>query len=329
MILSNRYIFRMFLFLAIIIPFIVIFFPIISEIFNTNIILNGLIVFALLIGILINFKTVICLRKEIRWANITPLDLSDLSIKPLKLLSPLAILLRNNKAKGNAIISPTIARTVLDSVSMRMDEIRDISRYLTGLTTFLGLLGTFWGLMGTVSSVGNVITSLSVAGETAIEAFETIKNGLSAPLSNMGIAFSSSLLGLASALILGFLDLQANGAQNHFYNELDEYLARLTRYSSSIGNADDQISSNGAYTNALLEQIVECLSDVRTQINKETSLEESTIQTDLDLIKYISRIDRNLAQLDRNAEKRQETAVKEMRDSFRILSRTISSGEEK
>lgn len=235
----GRYIARMVLFLALVCIAGVLLFPFLKSAFFTNPVLNGLIAFVLAAGIILNFRSVFVLRKEVRWINKQPLPLDDAALAPLRLLSPLALILKNNRAKGNAVISPTIARSVLDSVGMRLEEVRDISRYLIGLSTFLGLLGTFWGLMSTVGAVGDVIRALNVSGESASDAFNTIKTSLEAPLSGMGTAFSSSLLGLAGALVMGFLDLQANGAQNHFYNGLDEHLAALTRYASGVGSTDD------------------------------------------------------------------------------------------
>jgi hypothetical protein len=115
-------------------------------------------------------------------------------------------------------------RAFLDSLATRLDEARDISRYLTGLLVFLGLLGTFWGLIETVGSVGNIINSLKAGGD-ADSVFDALKEGLAAPLGGMGISFSSSLFGLAGSLILGFLDLQTSQAQNRFYTNLEDWLA--------------------------------------------------------------------------------------------------------
>jgi hypothetical protein len=115
-------------------------------------------------------------------------------------------------------------RGILDSIATRLDEARDISRYMTGLLVFLGLLGTFWGLIDTVGSVGHVIDGLKVGGDAG-SIFDSLREGLAAPLSGMGISFSSSLFGLAGSLVLGFLDLQAGQAQNRFYTGLEDWLS--------------------------------------------------------------------------------------------------------
>jgi hypothetical protein len=125
-------------------------------------------------------------------------------------------------------ISPMIMRGILDSIATRLDEARDISRYMTGLLVFLGLLGTFWGLIETVGSVGGVIGKLNVGGDAG-SVFDSLKEGLAAPLSGMGISFSSSLFGLAGSLVLGFLDLQMTQAQNRFYTQLEDWLSTTVR----------------------------------------------------------------------------------------------------
>ena len=125
-------------------------------------------------------------------------------------------------------ISSQMMRGILDSIATRLDEARDMSRYMTGLLVFLGLLGTFWGLIETVGSVGNVINTLKPGGDAGAM-FDSLKEGLAAPLSGMGISFSSSLFGLAGSLVLGFLDLQTSQAQNRFYTELEDWLSTTVR----------------------------------------------------------------------------------------------------
>ena len=129
---------------------------------------------------------------------------------------------------GRMAISSQIMRGILDSIAARLDEARDMSRYMTVLLVFLGLLGTFWGLIETVGSVGGVINSLKPGGDAAA-IFEALREGLAAPLGGMGISFSSSLFGLAGSLILGFLDLQSSQAQNRFYTDLEDWLATTVR----------------------------------------------------------------------------------------------------
>jgi hypothetical protein len=142
---------------------------------------------------------------------------------------------------GRTAISSQVMRGLLDSIATRLDEARDISRYMTGLLVFLGLLGTFWGLIETVGSVGKVIESLNVGGDAG-NVFDALKEGLAAPLGGMGIAFSSSLFGLAGSLVLGFLDLQAGQAQNRFYTELEDWLSTMVR-DLGVGGADGAVAT--------------------------------------------------------------------------------------
>jgi len=187
--------------------------------------LNGLIIAVLLIGVALAFRQVLRLYPEVAWVN--GFRLADPAIEegaPPVLLAPMAALLGDRGAR--AAISTPLMRGILDSIATRLDEARDISRYMTGLLVFLGLLGTFWGLIDTVGSVGGVIKSLKVGGDAGA-IFETLKDGLAAPLGGMGISFSSSLFGLAGSLILGFLDLQMSQAQNRFYTDLEDWLSTI------------------------------------------------------------------------------------------------------
>ena len=138
----------------------------------------------------------------------------------------MAVLLADKDGKVRPISTVTM-RAILDSVGTRLDESRDIARYLTGLLIFLGLLGTFWGLLQTVGSISGVLKSMQSSGDASLM-FDDLKNGLAAPISGMSVSFTSSLFGLAGSLVLGFLDLQAGQAQNRFYNELEDKLSIFT-----------------------------------------------------------------------------------------------------
>jgi hypothetical protein len=171
---------------------------------------------------------VIRLYPEVAWVNNFRIADPGLAIeRHPKLLAPMAAILGGERS-GRMTISQQTMRHLLDSIATRLDEARDISRYMTGLLVFLGLLGTFWGLIETVGSVGKVIDGLKVGGDAGA-LFDTLKEGLAAPLGGMGISFSSSLFGLAGSLILGFLDLQSSQAQNRFYTDLEDWLASTVR----------------------------------------------------------------------------------------------------
>ena len=189
--------------------------------------LNALIIAVMVIGVLLAFRQVIRLFPEVAWVNGFRLADPGLAVaRPPVLLAPMATILGDRA--GRMAISSLTMRGLLDSIATRLDEARDISRYMTSLLVFLGLLGTFWGLIETVGSVGKVIEGLKVGGEAGA-VFDSLREGLAAPLSGMGISFSSSLFGLAGSLALGFLDLQAGQAQNRFYMELEDWLSTTVR----------------------------------------------------------------------------------------------------
>jgi uncharacterized protein YneF (UPF0154 family) len=185
--------------------------------------LNALIIGVLFIGIVLSARQVLRLYPEIAWVNNFRLADPGLAVdRAPVLLAPMAAILGSRV--GRMAMSSQLMRGILDSIATRLDEARDISRYMTGLLVFLGLLGTFWGLIETVSSVGNVIQGLKAGGDAG-NMFDSLRDGLAAPLSGMGISFSSSLFGLAGSLVLGFLDLQSSQAQNRFYTELEDWLS--------------------------------------------------------------------------------------------------------
>ncbi|MGO4833720.1 MotA/TolQ/ExbB proton channel family protein, partial [Rhizobiaceae sp. 2RAB30] len=194
----------------------------ISAAFTSNPGLNGLIIGVLVVGILLAFLQVIRLFREVRWVN--SFRAGTESTEPV-LLAPMKVLLSRSSSMS---LSTNSMRTMLDSIATRLDETRDITRYLTGLLVFLGLLGTFWGLLQTIGSIGDTIRALDPGSGNAADVLEALKAGLAAPLEGMGTAFSSSLFGLSGSLVVGFLDLQAGRAQTRFYTELENWLSSVT-----------------------------------------------------------------------------------------------------
>ncbi len=220
--------------------------------------LNGLIIGVLVIGIVLSFRQVLRLFPEVAWVNSFRLADPGIAVeRPPALLAPMAALLGDRL--GRMAISTQMMRGILDSIAMRLDEARDLSRYLTGLLIFLGLLGTFWGLIETVGSVGKVVDTLKPGGDSA-SVFETLREGLAAPLGGMGIAFSSSLFGLAGSLILGFLDLQMSQAQNRFYTNLEDWLSTTVHDISGDPAASASAPLSGDMK-AAIERLRETVSD--------------------------------------------------------------------
>jgi len=210
--------------------------------------LNSLILGVLFIGIVLALRQVVRLYPEISWVNNFRLADPGLAVeRPPVLLAPMASILGSRV--GRMAMSPQLMRGILDSIATRLDEARDISRYMTGLLVFLGLLGTFWGLIETVGSVGNVINGLKASGDAG-SMFDSLREGLAAPLGGMGISFSSSLFGLAGSLVLGFLDLQSSQAQNRFYTELEDWLS-TTVYDHAVEPGAAAVGVTGEVRSAI------------------------------------------------------------------------------
>lgn len=262
----RRFLIRMILFLAAVIAVAAALFPQLERVFSHNVPLNSMILIAALIGVVFIFRQVLQLNPELAWIESYKRDRGSLSRSPPRLLAPMATMLGERRDKPLSL-STIALRTLLDGISARLDEARDISRYLIGLMIFLGLLGTFWGLLDTVSSVGGVIQSLEIGSRDVTSIFNNLKTGLERPLAGMGTSFSSSLFGLASSLILGFLDLQAGQAQNLFYNDLEEWLSGLTRLSSGSGISEGE-TSVPAYIEALLEKTADSLDSLQRTIQR-------------------------------------------------------------
>jgi hypothetical protein len=233
--------------------------PQLRQIFLNNPELNALILAILAIGVLWSLILVIRLGPEVEWVTAYQRPgRASVAARP-RLLAPMARMLTSREAgrpgEARFTLSSLSARSLLDSIASRLDESRELARYMTGLLIFLGLLGTFWGLLRTVGGVSDVIHNMTLGTSDLPALFEQLKSGLAKPLEGMGIAFSASMFGLSSALVLGFLDLTAGQAQNRFFNELEEWLAGLTRLSSGVLAEGE--GSVPTYVQALLEQTAE------------------------------------------------------------------------
>ena len=263
----NTYLIRMAIFLVAVLVVAAMLSPVLLGAYANNPILNSFILLVLLIGIAWNLRQVLRLSPEVAWVetfqNARP---RIASLPSPKLLAPMASMLASREAHSRTdqarfTLSATAMRSVLDGIASRLDESRELSRYMTGLMIFLGLLGTFWGLLKTIGAVSDVIASMSVGSGDLNALFEQLKSGLARPLAGMGTAFSASMFGLSGALVLGFLDLTAGQAQNRFFNELEEWLAGLTRLSSGVLAEGE--GSVPVYVQALLEQTAENMENLQ------------------------------------------------------------------
>ena len=258
----------------------------VADIFRTNPLLNGFIAGVFFLGVLTCFWQVLILMQSVSWIEdfVRHIPGHENTIPP-RLLAPLASLLRSRSKKMQ--ISNSSSRSILDSVATRIDEARDITRYLTNLLIFLGLLGTFYGLATTVPAVVETIRSLAPKeGETGVQVFTKLMGGLESQLGGMGTAFSSSLLGLAGSLVVGLLELFAGHGQNRFYRELEEWLSSITRV--SLAN-EGEGSDSGAMA-AVLDQMgaqMDALQTLYTQSDITRVMVEDKID---DLSRAISKL---------------------------------------
>lgn len=286
----------------------------ISSAFQSNPGLNGLILGVLAIGILLAFLQVTRLFREVRWVN--SLRAGTDGGDPV-LLAPMRALLGRSSSSALSTIS---MRSILDSIATRLDESRDISRYLIGLLVFLGLLGTFWGLLKTISSIGETIQSLDPASGDANDVLNTLKAGLSAPLDGMGTAFSSSLFGLAGSLVLGFLDLQAGRAQNRFYTEFENWLSSVTDPNSDF--ASDAAKTGSAEEIRALSERLKGLQEAGGSNQRVTASMAHLAEGIAGLVKNM----RSEQQMMRDWVESQADEQKTLRETLDKLTQTLSKG---
>ncbi|UWQ33922.1 biopolymer transporter ExbB [Leisingera sp. M527] len=266
--------------------------PRVLPVFEANPWLNGFIVFVFVIGVLACFWQVVQLIGSVRWIERFAFgDTSDERRTP-SMLAPLASLLRSRGARMQ--LGSASTQSILDSVANRIDEDREITRYIVNLLIFLGLLGTFYGLATTVPAVVDTIRSLAPQeGEEGLSVFNRLMTGLEAQLGGMGVAFASSLLGLAGSLIVGLLELFAGHGQNRFYRELEEWLSSITRVSFSSGE-------DGAGDSGVVSQVLDNMAeqmDALQMMFAETSEGRAAVDQKLgDLVETIQEMNRRQEQ---------------------------------
>ena len=252
--------------------------------------LNGVILGVLLLGVFHIFRQVLLLRPEVAWLSHLQQETRDrffypdsmARLPPPRLLGSMATML--SERRGKLSFSTLTMRTLMDGIQNRIDESHDLSRYVVGLLIFLGLLGTFWGLSQTVGAVGDTIRGLNIEGGDASLMFDRLKAGLEKPIAGMGTAFTSSLFGLASSLVVGFLELQSSQAHNRFMQDLEEWLSGLTRLSSgAVGSGEGEGGSVPAYIQALLEQSADSLDALQRTIT-QTAEERTAVSRNLSLL---------------------------------------------
>jgi hypothetical protein len=222
--------------------------PLLIDAFNANPALNGLILGVLAIGVIYNLRQAGVIEPAVNWVEafretVDP-GRSRLPRAPNIIRAMATLLLDADKRSGP--LSPESARAILDSIGTRMDEGREMGRYIMNLLVFLGLLGTFWGLLETVNAVADTINGLANTGGAAEDAVSQLIANLREPLSGMGTAFSSSLFGLGGSLVVGFLDLQAGQAQNRFYTDLEDWLAGRTETVRAGGKGGANLTADVA-----------------------------------------------------------------------------------
>ena len=261
--------------------------PRVLPVFEANPYLNGFIMFVFAIGVVACFWMVFQLIQSVAWIERFASEGPATSGKAPQLMVSLASLLRSRGSRMQ--LNATSTRSILDSVATRIDEVREITRYIVNMLIFLGLLGTFYGLATTVPALVDTIRSLAPQdGETGTEVFSRLMGGLESQLGGMGVDFASSLLGLAGSLIVGLLELFAGHGQNRFYRELEEWLSSITR----VGFAPE--GEGNTEQNAIagvidhLEDQMESLQAILTKSDVSRSIVDEKLGRLVDAVEHMT-----------------------------------------
>ena len=304
----GKYILRILMFLILVSVTLFFYKNNLKSFFFTNQTLNSVILIVILCGIIYVVRQLLILVNELNWLNqLLKGSKTKLSIKSPNLLKYLDTFLREQS--GSLIFSQSSMKSIMESLDGRLSENREISRYLIGLSVFLGLLGTFWGLLETINSVAITVKSLDFSENTQ-KLFKVLKQGLEEPLSGMGTAFSSSLFGLGGSLILGFLDIQSGQAQNRFYNEVEERLSQKTKFTLINMDESERKSLPPAYLESLIEVTTENLKKSTSVIDKQNIHQESISKSIYEVNKFLSE---NIS------------LNNEIKEEIKVLSKTIAN----
>ncbi|KPP93744.1 MAG: Tetraspanin family [Rhodobacteraceae bacterium HLUCCA08] len=284
-------------------------FPRVAPVFVANPYLNGFIFAVFLIGVISCFMQVAQLIRSVRWIEgFAGERIGHELVTPPGLLTPLATLLRGRGARRH--LSPSSSRSILDSVAQRIDEDREITRYIVNTLIFLGLLGTFYGLATTVPALVETIRSLTPQeGETGQDVFARLQTGLEGQLGGMGVAFASSLLGLAGSLVVGLLELFAGHGQNRFYRELEEWLSTITR----VGMADGEGGGEHGAIAAVIDQLAEQMEGLQGIVIQS---EQSRGAVDARLAALAGAVEHLAARMDRDETAGQLARVAEAQEAL-------------
>ena len=265
----NQYLIRLSVFILLILVVVVFLYPLLQTAFLSNIYINLIIILALVFGLIFNVYNLSRLNSDYSsLANFNIHKSPQVFLGSSSLLKGLSQQI--HEGDGRYTFKSSKIEKILESVDMSLLSLRETSRYLVGLLVFLGLLGTFWGLLKTIGSVGNVISGLGIDDTNVAGFFNSLKDGLNAPLQGMSVAFSSSLLGLAGSLILGFADLNLGQAQNKF----TQFLEKILQNNSSPDLINT--SSSDSSTLSAIQKIYDNLDNLVYTL-KETSQHQSQI----------------------------------------------------
>ena len=180
-----------------------------------------------------------------------------------------------------------ISTDLQNSVRMRVENGRAglpgpvITPYLVGLLVMLGLLGTFVGMVDTLKGA---VSALEGSSE-----LEAIRAGLAAPIEGLGLAFGTSVAGVAASAMLGLMSTISKRERIQSSQQLD---GKITRHLKQFS-----LSHQQAQAFKSIQEQAQALPEVATQLaDLATNLEKMNERVSIQLLDNQTQFQSNVSQ---------------------------------
>ncbi|AMM24273.1 DUF802 domain-containing protein [Variovorax sp. PAMC 28711] len=135
-----------------------------------------------------------------------------------------------------------------------------LTPYLTGLLVLLGMLGTFLGMVVTLNGTGTALESASD--------LLAIRSSLAAPVKGLGLAFGTSLAGVAASAMLGLVSALCRRDRLQAAQSLDTRIATTLRPFTSAHRREESfklLQQQGEAMPVLLDRLQTMMSAMERQ----------------------------------------------------------------
>lgn len=236
------------------------------------------------------------------------------------------------KRYGSDVNTPAI---IENAIATRLSGSLMAERYLNNsvsLFVTLGLFGTFLGLSLSVASLTELIGYSNTSEWLSV--LDSVGGGLMSALSGMGVAFYTSLVGVACSILLTFLRVIVNpeSQRQKLMTQLELWLDHSVAPTMSTVAAKDDA--------ALVHQMIDAMHDTADAMEKTLMDTSAKLQQTLDAsrshlgafnktvgsfndgVRDFSEFNYNL----RGTVERMDVAIRDMVSSVRQISRDLERG---